>query len=396
MAPRKKKKKAAGNKKKKWFKKPLIIASISTGILFILFMVFFIDKSFRGNSQPVFEEIYSVRSDLSNVIRKIDHSIYESLYINGVEEKDVHFSTVKPKYTKGQEWDFTEISIKVATGDSVFQLEKIIEGGLSKLRSTINYNYEKISEFELVFHIYVNGLYTHKIMLKYEKDIKPMKETLPRLAIIIDDLGYDRKIAYTIVHFEPPLSLSILPMAPYTEYVAEIARENDREILLHLPMEPKNYPSINPGPGALFVEMSEDDIRRRLRDLLTHVDGIRGVNHHMGSFFTENDEKMTMVLSELKNNGLFYVDSRTSSKTVAFDLARKIGVPATKKNVFLDHDLSSKAIKFQMERLLSIARYSGTAVGIGHPHKETISILEEYREKLMHEFKVVPVSQLVD
>jgi polysaccharide deacetylase 2 family uncharacterized protein YibQ len=382
-------------RKRKRSKKSLIIVCIGLFILLVLGIGLYFGKSVFINPQPVFEEIYSIRSDLSNEIQKIDHSIYESLYINGIKEKNVHFSTVKPKYHKLQEWDFTEISIKLASGDSIYPLMEIIDEGLSSLKPAISYNYEKISEIESVFHVYVNGLYTHKIILKYEKDIIPEKEPLPRLAIIIDDLGYDRKMAYTLVHFELPLSLSILPMAPYTEYVAEIARENDREILLHLPMEPKNYPRIDPGPGALLIEMDEAEIRRRIHDLIKQVDGISGVNHHMGSCFTENDEKMSIVLSELKNSGLFYVDSRTSSKTVAYKIAQKMGVPAIKKNVFLDHDLSTKAIKVQMERLLSIARYSGTAVGIGHPHKETISILEEYKEKLMHEFKVVPVSQLV-
>ena len=116
----------------------------------------------------------------------------------------------------------------------------------------------------------------------------------------------------------------------------------------------------------------------------------------MGSYFTERYDKMTLVLSELKKRNLFYIDSRTTSRTVAFELAKKMGVPVAKKSVFLDNDLSLKAIKVQMERLLGIARYSGTAVGIGHPHKETLRVLNEYLDQLKSDFRVVPVSELVN
>jgi polysaccharide deacetylase 2 family uncharacterized protein YibQ len=159
-------------------------------------------------------------------------------------------------------------------------------------------------------------------------------------------------------------------------------------------MEPKDYPDLNPGPGAVLTNMDERRIRKTINNDIDQVPGIRGVNHHMGSKFTERSEKMKIVLRELKRHNLFYLDSRTTNLTVAYNLAKDMGVPAARKDVFLDNDLSSKAIGFQMERLLGISRYSGIAIGIGHPHKETLDVLKEYAGILKKEFKVVPVSEL--
>ena len=115
----------------------------------------------------------------------------------------------------------------------------------------------------------------------------------------------------------------------------------------------------------------------------------------MGSSFTENREKMAIVLKELQNRGLFFIDSQTTSHSVGFRLAKEMGLHAGRRNVFLDHDLNSRAIRMQMERLLSLARHTGSAIGILHPHKETLEMLKAYLPKIKKEYEVVPVSELV-
>ena len=216
-----------------------------------------------------------------------------------------------------------------------------------------------------------------------------------RVAIIIDDLGYDPDIASSFIHLDLPISLSVLPCAPYTDLIVREANENGCEIILHLPMEPKHYPSVNPGPGALFLSMEEQEILRILDKDLKDIPGARGVNNHMGSSFTENRDKMLVVLRELKKRNLFYLDSRTTSNTVGLKLAKNMGLPAAKRSVFLDNDLAPKAIRIQLERLLSMARHSGFAIGIGHPHKETLEVLTEYHSGIKAEFNIVNVSELV-
>jgi polysaccharide deacetylase 2 family uncharacterized protein YibQ len=160
-------------------------------------------------------------------------------------------------------------------------------------------------------------------------------------------------------------------------------------------MEPKNYPEFDPGPGALMVGMKDQEIRKTLRNHLARITGARGVNNHMGSLFTEKKKKMAVVMGELRKRGLFYVDSRTSSETVAFRAAKKAGVPVACRSVFLDNDLSARAMRFQMERLLGVARHGGRAVGIAHPHPETCKFLEKHAADLERKVRVVPVSELV-
>lgn len=364
------------------------------GCLIILGLFLYLPKYISTTSTPIYEEIYSTISDLNQKIGEIDDTLYEALYQGGIAEKNILFPEVTSKYEKGYSWDFTELLINLSEGEAVLQLKGTFNSELSKLGPIIRYDESKVSDREIVFQVFALGFYTHKIRLIQKEHVGSGSKGLPKIAIIIDDLGYDRDMDISFIHFDLPLSLSVLPFAPYTEFIAYEAKRKGRELLLHLPMEPKGYPRLDPGPGALLTDMDEKTIRQAVGDLVRQVPGLRGVNHHMGSCFSERSDKMTVVLDEIQKRNLFYVDSRTTPKTVVYKLAKTMGVPVTKKSVFLDHDLSPKAIRFQVERLLGIARYSGMAVGIGHPHKETLKVLEEYHDQLIKEFKVVPVSEL--
>lgn len=141
--------------------------------------------------------------------------------------------------------------------------------------------------------------------------------------------------------------------------------------------------------------MNEAEIIEILDRNLRQVSGARGVNNHMGSSFTESREKMSMVLYELKRRGLFFIDSRTAKGTVGFEQAKKIGLPAGQRTVFLDNDPTSEAICNQIEYLVRAARECGAAIGIGHPYRETIDILTKNQNRLSREVDFVPVSDLV-
>jgi polysaccharide deacetylase 2 family uncharacterized protein YibQ len=240
----------------------------------------------------------------------------------------------------------------------------------------------------------INKTY-YKIRKPLPKSGIQEEDLRPKVAIIIDDLGHNSDLAFSFLSLNLELSLSILPSAPFTDIIVREANKKGREIILHQPMEPKSYPSVDPGPGALFLSMSERDLRQVLDKNLREITGAKGVNNHMGSSFTENREKMQVILQELKNRGLFYVDSRTTMRTVGFEQAKKIGLPAAERTVFLDNSPDPKAIYIQIERLLEIAENFGSAIGIGHPYNETFEIIEEYQNRLREEFDVVPVSKLV-
>jgi len=367
--------------------------------LFLFFFIsayFTISNSSAADSRPIYEEIYSITDDLTGSITKIDYAIYESLFRSGTQEKDIFFLDVQPRHKNGYVWDFTELHINCNDIHSALDLQKIIVCELASLGPKIGLRKEKTSDGTIICHIFANDLYTHKITLRFD-GYKPAGGAVrPKIAIIIDDLGYNSDIAFSFIQLDLLLSFSVLPSAPFTGIVAREANKEGCEILLHLPMEPRKYPSVNPGPGALLLSMDEEEIRRILDQDLKEIPEARGVSNHMGSSFTEDHDKMLIVLTELKKRNLYFMDSRTSRNTVGFGLARKIGLLAAKRSVFLDNDPGPRAIRMQMERLLNMARHKGAAIGIGHPYKETLTMLKEYCSILKKEYRLVRVSELVN
>ena len=354
-----------------------------------------VSNSSAAEPIPIYEEIYSVTDDLKGKITKVDYAIYESFFRSGTQERDIFFLDFQPRHKNGYVWDFTEIIIKCSDIHSALNLQKTIVYELSSLGPNIDLRKEKSSVGTIICHIFVNDLYTHRISLRCDGYKESDISVRPKIAIIIDDLGYNSDIAFSFIQLDLLLSFSVLPSAPFTGIVAHEANTERCEILLHLPMEPKKYPSVNPGPGALLLSMNGEEIRRILDKDLREIPEARGVSNHMGSSFTEDHDKMLIVLKELKKRNLYFIDSRTSRHTVGFNLARKIGLLAAKRSVFLDNDPGPRAIRMQMERLMNVANHKGSAVGIGHPYKETLMVLKEYRPILKKGYRLVHVSELV-
>jgi len=217
----------------------------------------------------------------------------------------------------------------------------------------------------------------------------------PRLAIVIDDLGYNLGAAQRLADLGLPLTFSILPRAPHAREIARLAQAQGLEILVHMPMEPRSHPQLTPGPGALLVAMDDAELRRQTRANLDQVPGAVGVNNHMGSRFTENPRALQPVLEVIRQAGLFFLDSATSPRSQAQELARRMGLAQGQRDVFLDHDSGPAAIARQMERLLALARGRGQAIAIGHPSPDTIRVLEQYAARLRTEVEMTPVSRLI-
>jgi uncharacterized protein len=375
----------------KVFKTVIFIAVCLTaaGTLFYLF------HSVLRIAKDAYEEGTGKSSDLSAKISRIDLAIYESLYKGKVEEGDIDFSGVAAGGGNNKNWEFTELSIKVLDQKSGLRLGALIESDLSKLKPDVVIKSGGVSPQGIVYDIYSVGHYTHRIRFISKENWQKPSGGLPKIAIVIDDVGNDYNLAEAVMKIGLPLTLSILPSSRYGRDIAEKARTKGFEVIMHLPMEPKDYPNVNPGSDALLTKMNEEEIRTVIDQDLRKIPGVRGINNHMGSYFTERQDKMTVVLKELKKRGLFYLDSRTTAGSVGFKLAEVMGVPSAEKNVFIDNDLSQKALKYQLDRLMGTARHSGEAVGIGHPHEATFEMLKSYEGVLKKHFKVVPVSELM-
>jgi polysaccharide deacetylase 2 family uncharacterized protein YibQ len=216
----------------------------------------------------------------------------------------------------------------------------------------------------------------------------------PKIAIVIDDMGLDLRGSKRAVALPGNITLSFMPYAPRLKEQTMDAREQGHELLLHMPMEPMGHD--DPGPGALFVNLSQDEIRERFQSALASFIGFDGVNNHMGSRFTAYPEGMEIVIDELQQRHLFYFDSRTSAASVGARIAQEHNLPTIVRDIFIDDDITVKSIDHQLEQIERVARRKGYAVAIGHPHAFTLDCLEQWiPEAKKRGFVFVPIHDLV-
>jgi polysaccharide deacetylase 2 family uncharacterized protein YibQ len=219
--------------------------------------------------------------------------------------------------------------------------------------------------------------------------------TRPVIAIIIDDVGENFQHGRRAIDLPGPLAYSFLPYMDYVQPLAVMAHQHHKEVMLHLPMQAVDGRDI--GPGGLTLDMTENELIRTVAADLQAVPYVEGINNHMGSLLTQNPGTMSWLMHAITNHGnLFFVDSRTTEMTVAQQVANENSVPNLRRDVFLDDDLTSRAIAHQFRRLLAVARRQGWALAIGHPHPATLAYLEKRLPRLTRDgVDLVPVSYLI-
>jgi len=227
-------------------------------------------------------------------------------------------------------------------------------------------------------------------------EVPTVFEGAPLIAVMIDDLGLNRRRAERAAALPGPLTLAFIPYGDDVASLASMARAAGHEIFLHLPMEPQSADQ-NPGPEALLSTLSRTELERRLVWNLDRFEGYVGVNNHMGSLLTEDSAAMTLVMAELERRDLIFVDSVTSAGSVALATARSSGIPAARRDVFLDNVIERSAIEAQLRQLEEVALRQGFAIGIGHPHDATLAALGDWLSTLESRgFQLVPASRIVD
>jgi len=223
------------------------------------------------------------------------------------------------------------------------------------------------------------------------------KAHLPRVALVIDDLGYAAPELVTRLCAQPvAFDVAVLPYQEFTQASAEIAHDRGKEVMLHLPMEPLGYPGPgkDPGPEAVMHDLTEAQVRERVRKALADIPFRQGVNNHMGSRITPDRARMTWVLQEIKARHCFFVDSRTEKDSVAFTVAGELSIPTVQRKVFLDDDKSPEAIAGQWARALALARSEGQVLAIGHIYPETVAALERLIPAARGQVTFVKASEL--
>ena len=224
--------------------------------------------------------------------------------------------------------------------------------------------------------------------------LKAPEKKIAKVAIIIDDMGLDQDIAHKLGVIHADLTFSVLPHERYTEEVAAYLHRHGKEVLLHLPMEGNGK---NPGEGAIYHDTDPIQAQKILKESLERVPMADGVNNHMGSVVTQNQVIMKALFSSIKEQGLFFIDSLTTGKSVCKAVATEMNLPFQVRDVFLDNEQTYQYIAGQLDVLVTIARRNGEAIAICHPHPVTVEVLV-HEVPLLNDkgIEVVRVSKLVN
>ncbi len=372
---------------------------------------------------------------MSGLVKEADRVIAGAFFELGISIKDVASKKSYKKIEDGVRWESKTITVSAPPGVSGKEIKSVFKrsfpaGGSYDLTF-------KGSGDTLAAELKTGGFRTH--VIKFEprlqkappakiakktdgsgneseskeraqgpdKTIEPVGKSRsaesgafePRVAIIVDDIGMSKGPIDKLMELPAPVTLAILPNLPYSGYAAEAAGNKGWDVMLHLPMEPREssgYMASDAGDDALLVGLPKEAVLAKLNKNLSSMPNIKGVNNHMGSKFMENRELVEVVLEEIKRKGLFFIDSLTSAGSVGYKTALDLGVKTGKRDVFLDNSSKDPAyVKSQIEKLVGIAGKNGYAIGICHPYPSTVEVLTEMIPQIGGRVDVVPVSSVL-
>jgi hypothetical protein len=334
--------------------------------------------------------------DFSQKVFLIDQIIQSQLYEIGIPKKNILLHQSSLKKERGLAWEQSSLKVQVLPSLPFSLIEGNFRRGLSALGKPVSIQSSQISE-SLHLEVKVSDRVTHQLTFVSSLPSTLKTALRPKIAIVIDDLGGENKISQELLRWDLPITFSILPFTPYSKTLAEKAHRRGKEVILHLPMEPRGYPQIRPGEGVLLEEMDEARLLRQLSKDIEAVPYIKGVSNHMGSRLMENPEKIRIVFSELKRRGFFFLDSRTTPQTVGLEVAQSVGLKAMERSLFIDHSSDEEDIKQKLERLIQFSLSTGKAIGIGHPHPSTLKSLKEMIPRMKEKgIDIVPLSAVME
>lgn len=315
--------------------------------------------------------------DFEAKVRGVDLAILMALASQGESQDIMRHRAVEERSHEGQGFFYQNLTINL--GHDVFPFLSQLKRNLDQLgpevvMATVNENPRDLE-------ISIEGSPTHHLFLPLQLMPEPVEQvaTAPKLVIVIDDLGESMAVAKRLASLPYKVSFSVLPHNSKARQVAELARREGLELLLHLPSEPDGYPkTANSGPGTLRVDMTAAQLEQALVDNLARLPDVDGVNNHMGSKLTKDKKAMRIVLAHLHGSGKFFLDSLTTPKSCVKDVSKALGMRYYRRHIFLDNTATEHAILLQLKKAESLARRTGVAVAIGHPYPATLSALESW------------------
>jgi polysaccharide deacetylase 2 family uncharacterized protein YibQ len=342
------------------------ITGIAIGYGFSLLSETFVSSS-KGNSTILIKGEESIKKPPSNK-KKLNETIGNIQLQNNINVKSdkIKKSLITPP-------NLQKKSIKIDMID-LFQKQK------KDLRKKKN---NKISE-------------SSKTIAHAQNPKKHLHKLMPKIAIVFDDLGIDMARSAKTIKLKGPLTLSFMTYAPQLKKQTKNALDAGHELWMHMPMEPRNH-SIDPGPNVLLTGLPKEELQAAIRWNLKQFSNYVGINNHMGSRFTADLESIQIFMNELKKHNLMFLDSRTSSRSVAQRAAIEANVPFIVRNIFIDHINETDEIIKSLDQVERLARRSGYAVAIGHPRDKTIKYVGNWLNTFAKKgLKLVPLSKLVN
>ena len=337
--------------------------------------------------------------DYASHTLKLDTSILDIIDKSGIDEEDLlykkqeryksgrhTFLKIERHYKIGADFDedsFLE-TVKKSLEKSKFNLEKSIfekEGRNESFLASLSFKNRILYQIKLLKKIYPRSV--------------ELKRKGAKIAIALDDFGYNMNNLDMLFEIDSPLTISILPNLPYSERIARQAGKHSLEVMLHLPLEPHGE-ELSLEKGTLMVDMPPSEVKKLLSEAIEGVPGAEGVSNHMGSKATEDRNFMKTLFKELKKRDLYFLDNLVTNKSICEEVGREVGLRTMARNVFLDGMTDEDYIEKQLLHTARLAAKTGWAIAVGHDRPYTVKILAEVIPRLKEQgFKFVYISDLV-
>jgi uncharacterized protein len=346
-----------------------------------VFLIFFVKRDYTKDTQR-----------LDSIILKVvkECGVGDQNYSYGKQERGKSggstFFKITRRYEIGADFKFDTFQSKVtdALSKTPFKpARSTVEKDNRKEESTLCVSFKNRIVYEIAF-----------LKKKYKPAAKA-KGKGAKIAIVLDDFGYNMNNTGVLYAIKTPLTISILPNLPYSKRIAEEAAAKNLEVILHLPLEPRGEKE-NIEKGTIMTDMPPKQVRTILANALTSVPGVKGVSNHMGSKATENKDLMKVIFDELSKRHLYFMDNLTADDSVCEEVAGKSGIHIATRSVFLDNELDEGYIENQIRHTAEIAEKTGSAVGVGHDRPATVRVLSRIVPELKNAgFQFVYLSELV-
>lgn len=342
-------------------------------------------ESFLHTALPYQEK---ATTSLTNRIRQTDFALMQTFIRLDIHKDRVYPLLTKYYHNKNETYRFQQIKIF---------LPHSVEYFVANLQENLEAWADRITLRACSEHIYklsVNEITTHELIFipTGEKFIQCPIDEKPRITIVIDDIGESIEAANQLIKLEFPITLSILPHTHYAKSIAMLTHSTGNEVLIHQPMESIQSPYVSAGPGEIHTKMSAEEISNILCKNIEKIPYASGLNNHMGSRFTCNEQGNHTVCKILASKGLFVLDSKTHPSSSFYHIAKKKGLPAYYRTHFIDHGHHTESsILNQLKKAEKHAIEKGHAIVIGHPYPETISALKKWISLRDTSIHIVPL-----